>query len=248
MGVSYSGIHGAHEFPATSWSVIVNARDPDHPQYARTLHRLIELYWKPVYCVIRHARRCGPDDAKDLTQAFFTDVVLDRSLLANYRQERGSFRSLLRAAIANYLQDEARFRDRKKRGGGTVPLSLDGWGDLEPELGELPDARSLSPEQLFDLAWNEAVMSTGLSRLEARLAAEGKQTAFELFKRYDVDGESESLSYEALGRAAGLSVPQVKHALLLARGAFREIVTELVRGYVDDSADLAAELRHLFGA
>jgi hypothetical protein len=43
-------------------------------------------------------------------------------------------------------------------------------------------------------------------------------------------------------------VPQVKHALLLARAAFREIVTELVRGYVDDPADLATELRRLFGA
>lgn len=245
MGASLSGMPGAHAFPSTSWSVIVAAGDPDHPDYQRNLQRLIALYWWPVFRVVRHVRRCSVDDAKDLTQSFFADVVLDRSLVATFRSERGSFRSLLRTAILRFLTNEVRFQRRKKRGGDHLVLSLS-----ELELGRVvgaDDAGSCSPEQVFDASWNEVVMEAAMVALEARMVAADKRKAFEVFRRYYVEGEGRFASYEDLGRELGLTVAQVKHALILARRTFREVVTELVRAYVDDPADLAGELRRLLG-
>jgi hypothetical protein len=73
MGVDETGISGKHGFPVTSWSMIRSARDPASPEYARHPRRLIELYWRPVYSVVRSAFRVPPDDAKDLTLVFFSN-------------------------------------------------------------------------------------------------------------------------------------------------------------------------------
>lgn len=246
MGVSDTGIQGEREFPSTSWSAIRKAQDPGSPEYERHLRRLIELYWRPVYCVIRHGWTRGNDDAKDLTQEFFATVVLDRELVRSYVPERGSFRSLLRAAITSFMRNVARDAGRQKRGGGVSPLSLDAFG-LDT-LEALPDADKMSPEQIFDTTWNQVVMAEAVGLLARKLEAEGKAQAFEVFRRYDLEGDSADLSYAALGAKLGLSGPQVKHALQHARATFREIVTDIVRGYVDGPEDLAAELRSLFGA
>ena len=39
------------------------------------LERVIELYWKPVYRFIRLKFRKNNEDAKDLTQSFFTSAL-----------------------------------------------------------------------------------------------------------------------------------------------------------------------------
>ncbi len=246
MGVTDRGIGGDREFPSTSWSVILQVRDPGSPDYARHLSRLVELYWRPVYSVIRHGWNKSHDDAKDLTQDFFATVVFDRDLVKAYAPERGSFRSLVRKAITHFMRDVGRDADRQKRGGGALPVSLEKI--TEDAIEAVPGAERLTPEQIFDVAWNEAVMSEAVAILEKKLKADGKAAAFEAFRRYDLDGDSADLSYAALGQSLSMTAPQVKHALLQARATFREIVTDIVRGYVDDPADLAAELRNLFGA
>lgn len=247
MGVSESGIAGNREFPATSWSVILNAQDPASPDYARHLGRLIELYWRPVYCVIRSRWARGHQDAKDLTQEFFASVVLDRDLLRAYAPQRGSFRALLRTAIGNFMQDVARGSGRQKRGGGAAVLSLEGLAadqGFEPAEGE--DA--LTADEIFDRAWNRSVLAEAVAALESRLVGEGKRAVFEVFRRYDLEGDSAEMSYADLGRALSLTEAQVRKALHVARAALREIVAGIVRGYVDSADDLEAELQSLFGA
>lgn len=241
MSVSDDGIRGAREFPATSWSVILHARDPDSAEHQRHVRRLVELYWKPVYCVLRYAWGKGHDDAKDLTQEFFATVVFDRALLESYSPSRGSFRALLRTALARFMTDMNRGATRQKRGGNTPVLSLD---DLGPDdIRAAPDTDRFTPEELFDLAFRQTVMTASLDRCRQRLIEAGKESTFEMFRRYELDDEP--VSYAALGAQYGVTVPQVKHALRDARATFRAVLSELVRDYVDDPKDFAAELRDL---
>jgi hypothetical protein len=55
-------------FGQTAWTVILKARD------RKELGALVEMYWKPCYFYVR---RKGHDveDAKDLTQGFFSDFI-----------------------------------------------------------------------------------------------------------------------------------------------------------------------------
>src|SRR5688500_2497147 len=108
MRVTGNGISGDRDFPETSWSAIRHAQDPGSPEYQRQLRQLVALYWRPVYVVIRHAWSKTPDDAKDLTQQFFADVVFSGALIQSFAPERGSFRKLLRAAINNFVRNSVR--------------------------------------------------------------------------------------------------------------------------------------------
>src|SRR5262245_42845778 len=178
MGVLHSGISGNREFPATTPSVILHAGNPESPDHARHLARLVELYWRPVYCVVRHAWGKSHDDAKDLTQEFFATVVLDRSLAGNYAG--GGFRVLLRTALSRFLTDVARTAGRQKRAGETAAASLEQIGAVAVEA--IPGAQSMAPDELFDAAWNETLMMRALELLEQKLRSEGKAVAFQLFR------------------------------------------------------------------
>lgn len=242
MSVNHQGIQGQREFPTTRSSVIVRAQDPRGPEARKNLDRLVKLYWKPVYCVIRHAWSRSHDDAKDLTQEFFAKVVFDRDLLRAYAPERGSFRALLRTALARFLHDVHRGAMRIKRGGGAPVLSLD-IGDFEPE--GIDRSQQANPEQLFSTAWREVAMQEALRRLEAQYLESGRGAELEIFCAYDLAAQDPAPSYADLAKQHNLTVPQIKHSLLRTRAALREAITDIARDYVDDPAELADELRFL---
>jgi RNA polymerase sigma factor (sigma-70 family) len=243
MSVSDHGIAGGRQFPKTSWSALLALKERDSPEYQRRLQSLIQLYWKPVFCVIRYNWTKSDADAKDMTQAFFTEAVLQGNLLKSFAPERGSFRAFLRRAVTYFMCQERRDDQRKKRGGGLDFISVDAVG----EARLLADsAQELGPDEVFDRAWNRVVLTRALDLLRAHLTAEGKAAAYELFDRYELDGERKTTSYAELGREFGMTAAQVKHALIHARGALRDVVAQLVQDYVDGPEDLNRELDLLF--
>jgi len=133
-----------------------------------------------------------------------------------------------------------------KRGGGVHFVELPEAAGAELlDLGL--DRQQLTPEQIFDAGWNAAVMASAFARLEARLRAEGRERHFEVFRRYDLEAESDAPSYGEVAQALGLSIPQVKHALLEARKLVRQIIVDMVRTYTDGPDEFAAELGNLLG-
>jgi RNA polymerase sigma factor (sigma-70 family) len=241
MGDIETRIGGAAgEFPTTRESVIVpsqTGRDPD-------LDRLIVLYWKPVYCLIRKAGARTNEDAKDLTQEFFTRIVVQGSLAERYTPDKGSFRAYLKTAVRNFLRNEHRDEIRLKRGGPDGPLALQG---VDVDLTDLlPDEQALPPEQLFDRAWRSVVLRRAVETIREDLASQGKSAVFEVFRRYDLE-ESGARSYEEVGRELGISADTVKNHLTRAREEFRQAVRAVVCGTVADARDLSVELRELFG-
>lgn len=244
MGVSDTDLRGRAQFPTTSWTAVQKLQRPGAEERRDQLRRLVEYYWKPVYWIVRQRWGKTTDEAKDLTQAFFTHVVLEDSFIKGYARERGSFRAFLRGALHHFLVDDVKGQARQKRGGAAITLSLD--DDDEKMVAHLEDTRHLPPDEAFDKAWDRFVIHTAVDILRQRLEAEGHPEAFAVFRRYDLEGESKEASYADIGRDLALSPDRVKHALGRARAALREIVTEIVRGYVDGPEELSAELRATF--
>src|SRR4030065_2580148 len=84
-------------FLTTHWSFIEDVKQ--HRDKDRALiGLLLKRYWKPVYCYLR---RKGYDNeqAKDLTQGFLHEVVLNRDLIDRADPSKGSFRTLLLHAL-----------------------------------------------------------------------------------------------------------------------------------------------------
>ena len=91
----------AHRFPTTRWSVVQAASRTTSPEARAALESLCTTYWPPVHAYIR---RCGysPDDAADLTQAFFARVI-EKGDVGHARNELGRFRTFLLTAVRHFL-------------------------------------------------------------------------------------------------------------------------------------------------
>ena len=89
------------------------------------LELLCRAYWQPLYVYVR---RLGfsPEDAQDLTQAFF-ERLLEKGYLSQADRERGRFRSFLLASLRHFVSDEMDRVKAWKRGGRAqhVPLEPD---------------------------------------------------------------------------------------------------------------------------
>ncbi|NIP51746.1 MAG: hypothetical protein GWN94_15880, partial [Phycisphaerae bacterium] len=100
-------------FLTTHWSLIEDVQSREDKDRA-LIGLLLDKYWKPVYCYLRR-KGYGNEEAKDLTQGFFHEVVLSRELIRRADQSRGRFRSFLLHALNQYLIDEKRRQTSLKR-------------------------------------------------------------------------------------------------------------------------------------
>ncbi|MGB6363532.1 MAG: sigma-70 family RNA polymerase sigma factor, partial [Thermoanaerobaculia bacterium] len=57
----------------TQWSQVLAARDGSATEARRALESLCQTYWQPLYAYVRH-QGASPDEANDLTQAYFTEL------------------------------------------------------------------------------------------------------------------------------------------------------------------------------
>src|SRR5207249_8989428 len=139
--------------------------------------------------------------------------------------------ALLRAAIVNFPHDSARTTQRQKRGGAMTIVALEQGEEPLPDL--VTGCHSLSPEQVFDAAWNHVLFKRAVELLEARLRDEGKSVCFEVFRRYDLEEGRDDSSYAGVAQELGISAARVRHGLSHARAALEQIITALVSDYVE---------------
>ncbi len=163
-------------FLTTHWSLLEGvSRYQDKDQAMIGL--LLERYWKPVYCYLR--RKGHPnEEAKDLTQEFFHEVVLNRRLLERADPAKGRFRSFLLHALNQFLIDQRRKESAAKRIPRDKLVSFDIHDP--PELPQTVYERS--PEECFAYAWKSELLDRTLSETEAECEAQGLQTHWHLFR------------------------------------------------------------------
>jgi DNA-directed RNA polymerase specialized sigma24 family protein len=163
-------------FLTTHWSIIENVGTSDDDKNQALIGLLLSKYWKPVYCYLR---RKGHDNeqAKDLTQGFFHEVVLGRSLIQKADQSKGRFRSFLLIALNRYLITAKTGQAAQKRipKSKLVPLDI-------TDLHELRQASSeLTPEDSFNYAWVSSLLEQVLQQVEAKSHEDGKTVHWHIF-------------------------------------------------------------------
>src|SRR3954453_13411250 len=109
-------------FPTTHWGRVVAAGDRATPDCRDALAELCRAYWFPLYAFVRR-KGFQPDDAQDLTQAYFTRL-LQTGVLAAADRDKGRFRAFLRTDLGFFLADQ-RERENALKRGGVKPVSFD---------------------------------------------------------------------------------------------------------------------------
>ncbi|MEM7386455.1 MAG: RNA polymerase sigma factor [Verrucomicrobiota bacterium] len=226
-------------FPPTRWTMVARAADPHSPRAREALSSLCQDYWFPLYA---YARRKGlsPEDAEDVTQAFFV-VLIRRESLGQVEPGKGKLRAFLLGSFKNFMISERRKETAEKRGGGQSLVSL----DLEGAEERISLESSLNPEKEFDRQWALQLIDETSSRLEMEFSKRGKEGHFEAFKPF-LSCEQPRESQIELADQLGMKPGAVRIAIFRARKRFSQIMREVIAETVSTPEEVETELEHLF--
>ena len=200
---------------------------------SEAMNRLIALYWKPVYRFIRMKFQKNNEDAKDLTQGFFTSVM-QRDFFARFDPAKASFRTYLRMAVERYAANEHAAANRQKRGGG-----------IEFETVDDQQISAESPEIEFEREWRRQLFFLALDDLRAHCHETGKQIQFAIFEDYDLTNR-DSISYADLASKYGIPETTVTNYLAWTRRTLRAFITERLRSTTSNAKELHEEMRRIW--
>lgn len=240
---------GGDRFPATRWSVLEAARSGDSAVQERGLDALLDAYWKPVYKYVRVRWNRPIEDAQDLTQGFFAEL-LERKLLAKYDPAKSKLRTFLRLCVDSFVMNESKAASRQKRGGHLTLVALD-FSAAERELNgagidpaKIPSPESL--EEFFEKEWIRSLFALAVEDLRKFCRERQRERTFRLFEEYDLAGDA-TVSYAELAQAHDIAVTDVTNALAWARREFRRIALERLRDLCGSEEEFRREARALFG-
>src|SRR5262249_9324232 len=102
MRVGDSSVGGGTSlFHTTRWTLVMASVHDQSETGRAALAALCQIYWYPLYAFAR-GRGHSTDDAQDLTQGFFLQILEHRAL-SQVDQLKGKFRSFLLACFQNDL-------------------------------------------------------------------------------------------------------------------------------------------------
>ena len=230
--------HTAAAFPATRWSVVLQARQDASPDQGRAaLEELCRQYWFPLYAFAR--RRGLPSaDAEDLTQSFFAELLTAR-LFEAADPAQGRLRTFLLTAFQRRLADHHRREHALKRGGGLQIISI----DLDAAEGRLrvEPADHETPESAFEVRWAVALLEAAMTRLEQEYAAEGKPAHFEALRPFLTAAQTHGEGYAELAGQLQLTKMAARQAVHRMRERFRQILRHCVLDTLRDPTPAAVE-------
>ncbi len=192
--------------------------------------------YRPVVLACLRAR-CGADEAEDLCQEFFSQVVLERNLPGRAERGRGSLRALLQTALGNFLSNHRRRQRARKRGGGAGRVALDQQPSTAPFFA---DGTAPAPDREFDRAWAEHLLERAVAAVEAECGRRGKERLFAAL-RPALDGSGLPRSHAEIAGELGLKVREVTLALSRLRQLTGKFLYEEVSRTVSGAGDMDAE-------
>ena len=242
-----TSIGGSKEdFQTTHWSEIFDAKTADDIRRNTIIDALLHKYWKPVYCYLRR-KGYDNEEAKDLTQAFFLEIVLNSNLIQQADQTKGRFRTFLLTALDHYLIDVHRREKTKKHAprGGFVALN-------GIDLSGLTEAHSsMTPDQVFNYVWAAEMIDQVISQVKKECCNTGKEKHWNVFRakilapiienraspslkglcdRYDIENEAKA-----------------SNMIITIKRCFRRILEDHMRRFVRTDSDIEDEFNELLG-
>ena len=227
-------------FVTTSWTNLMLARQEGSPEAGPALEKLCETYWYPLYVYVRRKGHTA-EDAEDLTQAFFTQI-LENNYLGAADRKKGKFRSFLLAALNHFLCNEWDYRKAAKRGGGKPVLSLDAKTPEDRYL--LEPVTELSPEVIFENRWAQTVLDEARRRMESEYDSPKKREQFEQLNPF-LTAEAGSAGYAEVAEKLGMNPNSVAVTVHRMRHRYGELVREEVARTVARPQEVDSEVRHL---
>jgi len=226
-------------FTTTHWSVVLEAQG-ESPAAQEALERLCRMYWRPIYSFVRR-QGVAPEEAEDLTQGFFAQL-LERGSLGAVRKEKGRLRSYLLGALKYFLADERRRSMAIKRGKGQRLIPLEEI--RADERIEMEPADPVTAEMIYERRWALTVLEQVLDRLKNEYRTAGNAALFDSLKQLLPD-EPGSPSQAEIAAHLGMAENALRQAFYRFRQRYQSLLREEIAHTVATPGDIEDELRHL---
>jgi RNA polymerase sigma-70 factor (ECF subfamily) len=238
---SLTGVGGSGPvaFATTHWSVVLEAQG-ESPAAHEALEKLCRMYWRPIYSFVRR-QGIRPEEAQDITQGFFAQLLERRSLGA-VRKEKGRLRSYLLGALKYFLADEQRRSMAIKRGKGQRLIPLEELG--ADKRVEMEPADPVTAEMIYERRWALTVLEHVLSRLKDEYRTAGNATLFDSLKQLLPD-EPGAPSQAETAAQLGMTENALRQAFYRFRQRYQSLLREEIAHTVATTGDIEDELRHL---
>jgi DNA-directed RNA polymerase specialized sigma24 family protein len=204
----------------------------------------VDGYWKPVYKHLRITWKLSPDDAQDVTQAFFAEAF-QKAWLEKYEPGKARFRTFVRVCADRFHMNLRQAASRLKRGGAAQIVALD-FESAERELAGRSPAAPSEAEELFHQEFVRALFDNAIRAVRADYERSGRTVHYRLFEKYDL-APDEQVSYARLAEEFGLTTTQVTNYLAQVRRSFRQQALDALRGLCSSEGEFRREARELFG-
>ena len=240
----YTDMGGAGgAFLTTHWSLIEDVKKRTDEDRA-LIGLLLERYWKPVYCYLRQ-KGYDNEQAKDLTQGFFHEIVLNLNLIQRADQSKGRFRSFLLYALNQYLMNEKRRETAQKNIPKDKIVSLDA---IEPPV--LPQSViESSPEDSYNYAWVSALLDQVLSDVKRTCYEQGMETHWCVFRERVVEpmlNNAAPRSLTAICEEHGIeSEKKASNMIVTVKRRFQATLKQYIRNTVASESQMADELKEI---
>ena len=230
-------------FATTHWSVVLAAGEGDSEPARLALETLCRGYWYPIYVYVRR-KGYGQDEAQDLTQEFFAQLIAKERLRLADRQ-KGKFRTFLLAMLDYFLAREWSRAHRQKRGGQFIFISLD--QETPEERYRLEPADNDTPEKKFVRQWALTVLEQAMNALERECIGNGKGPLFSQTKEL-LSSERDGATYAEIAQCLNMAEGAARMAVLRLRRRYAELLRKEIGQTVSEPEEVDEEMRYLLCA
>jgi len=224
-------------FPTTRWSKVARAASGASEEDRQALADLLRRYLPALRAYLVRTRRIPGDRADDLLQAFVTQRILEKNLVARADRERGRLRTFLLTALANFVAGEF----RREAAGRTMPVD-------PHELAERPVGTPRESSD-FDLEWARQVLAETMRRTRAECEKKGRPEVWTLLECRVVTPTIEGtppLAYPETVRRFGFQTPrEAANMLVTGKRMLRRNLRAVIGEYADADA-INDEIRDLW--
>ncbi len=162
-------------FNTTCWTLVHQAGN-DSTASRQALEKILAQYWRPVY----HFLVCKgyqSEDAKDLAQSFFEEILIGKKLSEQADSNKGRFRTFLLTALTRFVSNQERAARTLKRKPQAGLCSLSEFDTYEIS----DDLKHRTADDSFHKAWIEQILSQVLCELQSVMEKSHKEIYWQVF-------------------------------------------------------------------
>ena len=228
-------------FQTTSWEEIQDAQKSNETHKKEIIDKLLSRYWKPVYCYLRR-KGYENESAKDLTQGFFHEIVLERDFIQQPDETKGRFRTFLLKALDRSVVSAHRTDVAEKRHPKDGLISLK---DFDEASLPLP-SEAMMPDEAFTYYWASVLLDEVLTEVEQACSQEGKEKYWAVFRARVLKPIMEGIeppSLTVLCQLLGIeSETKVSNMIVTVKRRFQSVMRRRLSLHVSSDEEVKQEI------